>query len=190
MASFTVIYDACVLYPASVRDLAIEIARTGLLRARWTTRIHAEWINAVTRERPDLDRARLERVAQLMNAAVLDCLVSGFESLEAGLKSLPDADDRHVLAAAIHSGAQEIVTFNLRDFPDAVLRPYGVRAIHPDEFIEHLFDLNPEAVCEAVRRVRRRLANPPMSVDELLESYERHGLAVSASVLRGRANSL
>ena len=85
MASFTVIYDACVLYPASIRDLAIEIARVGLFRARWTTRIHAEWINAVARERPDLDRARLERVAQLMDAAVLDCLVSGFESLEAGL---------------------------------------------------------------------------------------------------------
>lgn len=73
-----------------------------------------------------------------MNRAVSDCLVTGFESLEAGLISLPDPDDRHVLAAAIHSGAQEIVTFNLRDFPDAVLRPYGVRAIHPDEFVGHL----------------------------------------------------
>ncbi len=190
MASFTVIYDACVLYPASIRDLVIEIARTGLLRARWTTRIHGEWINAVIRERPDLDRVRLERVAQLMNAAVLDCLVSGFESLEAGLTSLPDPDDRHVLAAAIHCGAQEIVTFNLRDFPDAVLNPYGVRAIHPDTFVEHLLDLNAEAVCEAVRRVRRRLANPPVSADELLENYERHGLAVSASIFRTRANSL
>lgn len=190
MASFTVIYDACVLYPASIRDLLIEIARTGLLRARWTTRIHAEWINAVVRERPDLDRTRLDRIAQLMNAAVLDCLVSGFESLEAGLTSLPDPDDRHVLAAAVHCGAQEIVTFNLRDFPDAVLRPYGVRAIHPDEFTEHLLDLNAETVCQAVRRIRRRLSNPPISVSRLLENYERHGLAVSASILRARANSL
>lgn len=190
MASFTVIYDACVLYPASIRDLVIEIARTGLLRARWTNRIHTEWINAVTRERPDLDRTRLHRVAQLMNVAVPDCLVSGFESLEAGLTSLPDPDDRHVLAAAIYCGAQEIITFNLRDFPDIALRSYGVRAVHPDEFVEHLLDLNPEAVCEAVRRVRRRLANPPTSANELLENYERHGLAVSASVLRGRANSL
>ena len=57
-----------------------------------------------------------------MNSGVTDCLVAGFESLEAGLTELPDPDDRHVLAAAIHSGAQEIVTFNLRDFPDTVLR--------------------------------------------------------------------
>ena len=63
MANFTVVYDACVLYPASIRDLAVELARTGLLRAKWTTRIHAEWINALIRQRPELDRARLERVS-------------------------------------------------------------------------------------------------------------------------------
>jgi hypothetical protein len=190
MASFIVVYDACVLYPAAVRDLVVEVARTGLLRAKWTTRIHSEWIGALIRQRPDLDRARLERAAELMNTAVPDCLVTGFESLESGLIFLPDDDDRHVLAAAIHCGAQEIVTFNVRDFPDSALQPYGIRAIHPDEFIEHLLDLNAEAVCEAVRRIRRRLINPPRSADELIQSYERNGLAVSASILRARARSL
>jgi hypothetical protein len=190
MANFTVVYDACVLYPASIRDLMVEIARTGLVRAKWTDRIHFEWINAVNRQRPDLDRARLERAAQLMNAAVLDCLVTGFESLEAGLSAMPDPDDRHVLAAAVHCGAQEIVTFNLRHFPKQALRPYGVCAIHPDAFMEHLLDLNAEVVCEAVRRIRRRLRNPPRTAEEMLDSYERNGLAVSASVLRGRIKSL
>jgi hypothetical protein len=189
VASFTIVYDACVLYPASVRDLVIELARTGLLRAKWTARIHSEWINAVVRERPEIDRTRLERVAYLMNAAVPDGLVTGFESLETGL-ALPDRDDRHVLAAAIHCSAQEIVTFNLRDFPDAVLRPYGIRAIHPDAFVEHVLDLNCEAVCEAVRTIRRRLANPSQSAEEMIRSYERHGLAVSASILRAHAKSL
>ena len=190
MAHFTVVYDACLLYPASIRDLVVELARTGLLRAKWTARIHAEWINAITRQRPELDRMRLQRVADLMNSAVSDCLVTGFESLEAGLTLLPDPDDRHVLAAAIHCGAQEIVTFNVRDFPDAVLRPYGIRAIHPDVFVEHLLDLNSEAVCEAVRRIRRRLLNPPCSAQEMIGKYETHGLAVSASILRSRVNSL
>jgi hypothetical protein len=190
VATFVVVYDACVLYPASVRDLFIELARTGLLRAKWTTRIHTEWINALIRERPELDRARLDQVAQLMNGAVPDCLVTGFESLEPGLNSLPDADDRHVLAAAIHCGAQEIVTFNLRDFPERALSSYGIRAIHPDEFVEHLLDLNAEAVCEAVRRIRRRLVNPPRSAEDMIKNYERQGLAVSSSMLRIRANSL
>ena len=190
VANCTVVYDACVLYPASVRDLVVEVARTGLFRAKWTARIHAEWTDAAIRNRPDLNRLRLERAAELMNSAVLGCLVTDFESLEAGLTSLPDSDDRHVLAAAIHCGAQEIVTFNLRDFPDTVLRPYGIRAIHPDSFIEHLLHLNLEAVCEAIRRIRRRLVNPPCSAEEMIANYERHGLAVSASVLRTRVNSL
>ena len=79
-------------------------------------------------------RARLEHVAALMNAAVCDCLVTGFESLEAGLTALPDPDDRHALAAAIHCGAQEIVTLNLHDFPETVLHPYWIRAVQPDVF--------------------------------------------------------
>lgn len=189
MASFTVVYDACLLYPASIRDLVVELGRTGLLRAKWTERIHSEWISAVLRQRPELVRSRLERVAELMNAAVDDCLVSGFESLEAGLTGLPDPNDRHVLAAAIHCGAQEIVTFNIRDFPDAFLHPYGIRAVHPDTFVEHLLDLNSEAVCGAIRRIRRRLANPPCTAEEMISNYERHGLAVSASILKTRASS-
>jgi hypothetical protein len=71
VASFTIVYDACLLYQASVRDLVVELARTGLFRARWTTHIHAEWINAVIRNRPELDRARLERAADLMNSQYL-----------------------------------------------------------------------------------------------------------------------
>jgi len=190
MANFTVVYDACLLYSASLRDLAVELGRSGLIRARWTARIHAEWINAIIRQRSELDRARLERVATLMNAAVPDCLVTGFESLESSLTELPDPDDRHVLAAAIHCGAQEIVTFNLRDFPKAALQPYGIRAVHPDVFVEHLLDLDPEAVCDAIRRIRRRLVNPPSTAEDMMTKYESQGLAVSASILRTRANSL
>ena len=59
-----------------------------------------------------------------MDEHVPDCLVTGYEPLISGL-SLPDADDRHVLAAAIHVGASLIITYNLSDFPASA--PWSVR---------------------------------------------------------------
>jgi hypothetical protein len=85
--------------------------------------------------------------------------VTGYEGLIDRVE-LPDADHRHVLAAAIRCQAGVIVTYNLRDFPDAVLAPYGIEAQHPDEFVTHLFDLDPGGVCAAARDQRAALLNP------------------------------
>ena len=74
---FTVLYDACVLYPAPLRDLPLRLALTDLYRARWSEAIHEEWIRAVLRNRPDLSRQQLERTSALMNAHVRDALVDG-----------------------------------------------------------------------------------------------------------------
>ena len=78
----TVVYDACVLYPAPLRDLLMRLALTDLYRARWSDQIHEEWINAVLRNRPDLSRAQLERTRSLMNAHVRDALVEGHQPLD------------------------------------------------------------------------------------------------------------
>jgi len=120
----------------------MHLALTGLFRARWTDQIHAEWIGSVLKNRPDLTREKLERTRSLMNAHVLDCLVTGHEDLIEGL-TLPDPDDRHVLAAAIRSSASVIVTFNLDDFPPKYLDELGIEARHPDEFIARLIKLAP-----------------------------------------------
>jgi PIN domain len=133
----TVIYDACVLYPSPLRSLLMYLAPTGLFRARWSAEIHAEWMRSVCRDYPDVTQAQVERIRDLMNDHVRDCLVTGYESLIPTL-TLPDPDDRHVLAAAIHAGADVIVTANLADFPAAELSKYGVGARHPDDFISGL----------------------------------------------------
>ena len=73
---FTVIYDACILYPAPLRDLLMRLALTDLYRARWSDQIHEEWMTAVLRNRSDLSRAQLERTRSLMNAHVPDALSS------------------------------------------------------------------------------------------------------------------
>ncbi len=102
-----------------------------------------------------------------MNAHVRDSLVTGFEHLIPSVE-LPDADDRHVVAAAIHSGASLIVTFNLKDFPPERLKPYNLTAQHPDDFIFDLLDLHAARVCEAAANHRRSLKNPPKTADDSL----------------------
>jgi len=129
VASFVAVYDACVLYPAPLRDL--------LLR----------------RDRPDLTPEQLQRTRELMDLSVPDCLVTGYEGLIDHL-DLPDPDDRHVLAAAIRCQAGVIVTYNLKDFPQAALASHGMEAQHPDDFVSHLHDLAPAAVCASSMQPR------------------------------------
>jgi predicted nucleic acid-binding protein len=119
---FAVVYDACVLYPAPLRDLLMHLALSDLYRAHWSEKIHDEWTRNVLAGRPDLTPEQLARTRQLMNANVRDSLVEGFEYLIPAIE-LPDPEDRHVVAAAIHSGASLIVTFNLKTFLGRRSRP-------------------------------------------------------------------
>lgn len=153
MATFVALFDSCVLYPAPLRDLLLRLALTDLFRARWTDAIHDEWIRNLLKNRPDLDEQKLARTRKLMNDAVPDCLVTGYEGPIDGLY-LPDPNDRHILAAAIRCQAGVIVTYNTSDFPETSLAPFGIEAQHPDDFVAHLFDLDPGAVCSAVRDQR------------------------------------
>lgn len=183
MSGLTVVYDACVLYPAPLCDLLMHLAVTDLYRAKWSDAIHDEWTRNVLRERPDLKAEQLQRTRNLMNAHVLDSLVAGFEPLIPNI-TLPDPDDRHVLAAAIHCGADVIVTFNLKDFPDDVLQPYGIRAQHPDAFLTDQLQVESSVFCAAVNRHRASLKNPRKTVAEYLQTLEAQGLAQTASGLR------
>ncbi len=181
--AFTALYDACVLYPAPLRDLLLQLALTDLFRAKWTEAIHDEWTRNLLANRPELKPELLARTRELMNAHVRDCLVADYEPLVAGL-TLPDPDDRHVLAAAIRARADVIVTFNLSDFPADVLKTYRLEAQHPDEFIAHLSDLAPEAVALAARTCRSRLKNPSKTEVEYLEILAMQKLPETVSFLR------
>jgi predicted nucleic acid-binding protein len=180
---FTALYDACVLFPAPLRDFLMHLALAGLFRAKWSNEIHEEWIRSVLEQRPDLPRAQLERTRDLMNAYAEDCLVTNYQSLISAV-ALPDPNDQHVLAAAIRSGADVIVTFNLKHFPATELDKYGIEAQHPDEFLTHLIDLAPHAVCAAAKRQRESLRNPPKSIAEFLDTLERLGLPQTVAGLR------
>jgi hypothetical protein len=185
MEPVVAIYDACVLYSAFLRDFLIRLAihgrREGLLRAKWTGRIHREWVRAVRRRRPDIERARLLETCRRMDEHVRGCRVSGYERWERRL-ILPDANDRHVLAAAIVSAADVIVTRDRKGFPDTVLSRFMVDAVHPDQFVLSLGGLSFKlGVAEEHRRSYTR---PALSAEEYLASMRRNGLVQTAEVLK------
>lgn len=189
MNPVTAVYDANVLYPAPLRDLLIRIAQAGLVRARWTEAIHDEWMRSVLKNNPAITPDRLARTKTLMNEAVRDCLLSGYEDLIESL-NLPDPDDRHVLAAAICAEAEIIITFNLKDFPAKTLQSYNVEAIHPDDFLVSLCDAAPVPFCAAVKRQREALRNPPKTAAELLATLAAQDLPLTVARLQQLINLL
>lgn len=141
------------------------------------------------RNEPTRNRAALERTRDLVDRATRDCLVEGYHALIPAL-TLPDPDDRHVLAAAITGRCDVIVTRNLADFPAEALAPFGIDVQHPDEFLVNHLHLAPGLFCASVRKVRARLRNPPYSVEDYLGTLTQIGLVATAAELGGFAELL
>ena len=181
--NFTVIYDACVLYPNTLRDLLMELATRGIYQAKWTEEIHQEWIKNLQANRPDISLEKLNRIRELMNENVLDSLVTDYAWIIPTL-DLPDKRDRHVLAAAIQARATIIVTTNLKDFPQSELEKYNIEAQHQDTFISNLIDFYPLKVIEAVQRCHQRLKKPPCTFDEYLLKLQKQQLPNTVSKIK------
>jgi predicted nucleic acid-binding protein len=182
MARDVVVLDACVLYPAQLRDCLLSLAAADLFQPKWSDAIHEEWITNLLSNRSDLRRKDLEMTRDAMNKFI-DSLVRGSDHVVPTL-TLPDPDDRHILAVAIHSHANAIVTFNLKHFPAAELDPYSIVAVEPDQFASYLLDLDEDGALEALAKMRARLKNPAMTATEFVDSLERAGLPLAASRLR------
>lgn len=170
-----VVYDANVLYPAQLRDLLMRLAVNDLVRAHWTEDIQDEWTRSLLADRDEIERSQLERTRTLMNRALPDARVAGYSELIESL-TLPDPNDRHVLAAAIHIEADAIITFNLGDFPSDRLAPFAVTAVHPDAFLRFLFEAKPDPVIRTAAQHRASLQNPPKTVNGYLRILQNAGL--------------
>ena len=177
--------DACVLYPAPIRDLLMQLARQGLYQPRWSADIHDEWTRSVLRDRSDLTATQLSRTRALMDQHATGALVEGYHDIISTL-ILPDPDDRHVLAAAIVGGATLLVTFNTKDFPKPILDAHEISLIDPDAFIEQLIMAEPTVAIAAAKAIVRRLRSPPMSAGDYLDSLARNRLVRTSALLCGR----
>lgn len=172
MAPYRALLDACVLVPVSLADTMLRIAEKGLYRPLWSDRILGEAQSAIAEIRPGADAAKRFAV---MRQAFSDALVGGWEGRQAGV-SLPDPDDRHVVAAAIQGGAHVIVTANLADFPSTALRPLGLEAVHPDDFLLDLLDLSPATVMQVIREQAADTRRPPLTPHDLTAILSRAGV--------------
>ena len=179
----TAVLDANVLYPAPLRDYLLHLASLGVYEPIWTAAIQDEWIRNLAKARPDINRAALEATQRSMDRAFPGSNVTKYESIISSL-SLPDPDDRHVLAAAIKSEAQVIVTANLKDFPSNALTPYAICAEHPDEFVSGCIDRERQKAIKALENQVKALKKPPLSREKVLENLESTGLIRSVAKLK------
>lgn len=136
--------DACVLYPTVPRALVLGLGQAGWADLIWSDRILEEWRRAVLRNVPDqaaLARMEIDAARALFPTAAITPGIGLEDTL-----SLPDPNDRHVLAAAIAGGASDLVTFNMKDYPGRTLARHGLRPRHPDELFLEAFHDRPEEV--------------------------------------------
>jgi predicted nucleic acid-binding protein len=177
-----VVLDACVLYSPHLRDFLLHLAIQNLYRPRWTDRINDEWIQNLLKKRLDLNIESFERLRFVMNNAFPKANVKGYEFLIEGL-NLPDKNDRHVLAAAIKCKAETIITFNIRDFPEAELSKYSIRVEHPDDFITSEIEEHPIKAVQAFMNQVEQLKHPPITTSQILDKFRRTHLIKTANLL-------
>jgi predicted nucleic acid-binding protein len=180
---YTAVLDACVLYPAPMRDLLLSLAVADLYTAKWTSDIEREWLENLLEDRPDLTHAQLQRTCALMSKAIPDSKIEDYERLIPTL-NLPDEKDRHVLAAAIRCNADAIVTMNLKDFPQEALDTHGIEALHPDDFVMNQIELSEPDALRAIKAMRLRLKQPTQTAAEFISTIERCQMPLTGSCLR------
>jgi hypothetical protein len=172
MPRYTAILDACVLVPIALADTLLRVAEKGLYRPLWSEQILTEAQEATEEIHPGIDAGK--RFAS-MREAFDDAMVTGWKDLQHGI-SLPDEDDRHVVAAAIRGAAQGIITANVRDFPATALEPLGLEAVHPDDFLLDQLDLSPPTILQVIREQAAHTRKPPLTTPDLATLLGRAGV--------------
>lgn len=177
---FTAVLDTNVIYPVISRDLLFWFAHYDLYTPKWSKHIFDEWKAVMERKGVAEDEAR-KRIEKA-NLAFPDALVHNYEKLIETL-DLADEKDRHVLAAAIKTNANLIVTNNIKHFPEEYLQSFGLRAKSADDFLTDTIDLNQEQAVAAFREMVLNKKNPPLDEYEVLNQLRKIALNNTANYL-------
>jgi predicted nucleic acid-binding protein len=166
-SGYQVVLDACVLVNAALRDTLLRIAEPPrLYLPRWSNDIIEETTRTLE-NKLGLSPQQTARLVGQLREHFEDCWVEGYEQFVPAMTN--DPKDRHVLAAAVRTGAQTIVTFNTKDFPEAAVAPWDIVVQTPDEFLMHQFHLNPEVVLAKLTEQ----AQARQGITRLLEIHEK-----------------
>jgi predicted nucleic acid-binding protein len=164
---YLAVLDACVIVPAGLRDTLLRLAETPRLYVpKWSDEIIAEVRRTLVRKLNKTE-AQADHLIEELRKAFPEAWVKQCKELEAALPN--DHKDRHVLAAAIRSSAQTIVTFNLKHFPPEVLKTYDVEALHPDEFLVNQFHLDDGLV---IKKFAEQAAAIDRTVEQQLSTFQ------------------
>src|SRR5690606_35066432 len=177
---FKAVLDTNIIFPIVIRDLLFWFAHYELYTPKWSDHIFDEWKNVMLRR--GVAEEETKRRIQKANLAFPDALVINYGPLIDQLQ-LPDPKDRHVLAAAIKTNADIIVTNNLKDFPEDYLNSFGLKAKKADDFLTDIIDLNPDQAKAAFHEMVLNRQNPTMNEFEVLDSLRKCGLQETANYL-------
>ncbi|SDP62860.1 Predicted nucleic acid-binding protein, contains PIN domain [Actinopolyspora xinjiangensis] len=169
--SFPAFLDTCVLVPGYLNDTLLRLASAEIYRPLWSADVLEELHRNLARM---TSTAQADHRLRNMRQHFTDAEVTGYESLLPSMTN--DADDRHVLAAAVRGNAAVIVTANLRHFPEHALKPYEIEAVHPDEFLLDQLDLHPARVMASLNRQVSAYTREPTTIAGLMNRLERTGL--------------
>ena len=143
-----IIFDTCVLYPTVLRKILLGVAKEGLYKPVWSTQILDEWIHVTRKKIPSGENTILAQIA-LLKFQWPNSLVKDYD-FDIRSLWLPDENDVHVLASAISSDAEAILTLNRKDFPKKILKDYGIVRYSPDEMLMNLWIDNSEIISRVV----------------------------------------
>ena len=164
------VLDACVLYPTVMREVLLGAARAGCFEPIWSARLLEEWARAAARLNAEQEVQARGEIA-LTRAAFPKAEVPPAPGVEARLW-LPDETDIHVLATAIQSSSDGIVTLNAKDFPRNVLAEEGLARHDPDTLLMGFWQSDPamiETVADAVLAQARALSGEEWQMRPLLK---------------------
>jgi predicted nucleic acid-binding protein len=170
VTSVDVTLDACVLYPATLRDTLLRLAEAGFYRPHWSAQVLDEVARNLVSNRA-VSKAQAQSLIEAIADAFPEAMVTGYESLIPAMTN--DEKDRHVLAAAVKSRSQTLVTSNLKDFPVEALEPFAIDPRSPDQFLLYQSDLSPSTIMMILRQQAADKRRPPFTVEDILNSLAR-----------------